>query len=520
MGTNLLMKKLRCGWTIASRISRALVFFFCASRLAAASDQIPAGGTFWIRLTDPVSSFQSVPGSRVRAILAESPRCDGVPIFPPGTVVEGVVKSVRSVGLGFRHETARLDLQFGRLISRSQTAVDFSARVSEVANARESVKNGIILGIHSTNTPQGRITSRLKHLPTWNPYSDWVLVAYRLAFPISPEPEIYFPAGTDMELQLSAPLPVADLTPSGSPHPDFTGSDAFVLDEMLASWPERTTTTKGQDADIVNLVFIGSREQVERAFQAAGWMSSDPATKGSVLRMFHAYLALNGYSRAPISKQLFQGQPSDSTWEKSLNSYGKRDHLRIWAERETWQGRPIWASASSRETGAVLSLSQRRFLHRVDSDLDAERDKVVRDLTLAGCVEAVHESPRAFVPQLSLNATGDELRTGGKVAVVSLKDCSGPILDPAPQATPMRPQPGNKFTRYIRMQVLGFRSDVWRGNIIYGGYDLGRMCITAMRRHKAATYKAKRVPAPSQGVQGTEKASSRSETCRSQTAED
>jgi hypothetical protein len=60
------------------------------------------------------------------------------------------------------------------------------------------------------------------------------------------------------------------------------------------------------------------------------------------------------------------------------------------------------------------------------------------------------------------------------------------------------------------MQVLGFRSDVWRGNIIYGGYDLGRMCITAMRRHKAATYKAKQVPAPSLGVQETEKASSRS----------
>src|SRR5215472_4230633 len=116
MGTNLLMKKLRCGWTIASGISRALVFLFCTSRVAVAWDQIPAGETFWIRLTDPVSSFKSAPGSRVRAILAQSPQCDGVPIFPPSTVVEGVVKSVRSVGLGFAHETARLDLQFGQLI--------------------------------------------------------------------------------------------------------------------------------------------------------------------------------------------------------------------------------------------------------------------------------------------------------------------------------------------------------------------------------------------------------------------
>jgi hypothetical protein len=72
----------------------------------------------------------------------------------------------------------------------------------------------------------------------------------------------------------------------------------------------------------------------------------------------------------------------------------------------------------------------------------------------------------------------------------------------------MRPQPGNKFTRYIRMQVLGFRSDVWRGNIIYGAYDLGRMCTEAMRRRKSAAYKAKQIPAAPVGAQETENASS------------
>src|SRR5215831_7263251 len=360
-------KRILCRWTVALTISRTLVFFFCADKLAVACDHIPAGATFWIRLIEPVSSFKSEPGSRVRAMVVESPRCDGVPVFPLGTEVEGVVKSARRVGLGFGHETARLDLQFGRLIPASKAPVDFSARVIEVANARESVKNGIIRGIQSTNTPQGRITSRLKHLPTWNPYTDWVLVAYRLAFPIAPEPEIYFPRGTDLQLQLSSPLSVADMTLSVSANPDFA-SDTFALDEMVGSWPNRTATSTGQDADIVNLVFIGSRQQVDSAFRAAGWLSSDPASKRSVLRMFHAFLALNSYSRAPVSKQLFQGQSSDSTWEKSLNSYGKRDHLRIWAEQETWQGRPIWASASSRETAAALSLWHRRFIHRVDSN--------------------------------------------------------------------------------------------------------------------------------------------------------
>jgi len=478
---------------LASVVSRALFLFFCTVWAAAACDQIPAGEAFWIRLVEPISSFKSKPGTPVRAIIAESPQCGGAPMFSRGTEVEGIVKSVASTGLGFRHETARLTLQFGRLIRDPDRPIEFRARVIDVANARESVKDGVIHGIQSTNTPQGRITSRLKHLPTWNPYSDWVLIVYRLAFPVSPEPEIFFPTGTDLQLQLAAPLAVAE-PPAAPPNRDFASSDTFVFNELVDSLPERTATPKGRDADIVNLMFIGTRQQLETAFQRAGWVGSDPASKRAVLRQFHAFITLNSYSRAPISKQLYQGQSSDSTWEKSLNSYGKRDHLRIWSEPQTWQGQPIWVAASSHESQAVLSFRRGKFLHHVDANLDAERDKVVRDLDLAGCVDALHGSPRPWVPELSLNPTGDELRTNGTVAVVRLKDCSSEsIFSGASDVSFMPSRPGNRFTRYIRTQVLSFRSDVWRGNIIHGGFDVGRMAIAALHRKYSRNYNAKRV---------------------------
>lgn len=477
-------------------ISRVLILLFCTNclRVAAACDQIPAGETFWVRLLDPVSSYRSKPGMRVHAILVESPRCDGVPMFSEGTRVEGVVKSARRVGLGFVHETAQLTVQFDRLFPDSGEPINVKAFVAEVANARELVKKGVIHGIRSTDTPQGRITSRLKHLPTWNPYSDWVLIVYRAAFPISPEPEIYFPPGTDLRLELSAPLPVAGLTPAGPANQDFDDSETFALDDMVGSLPARTSTVKGGDADIANLVFIGSPEQLQAAFHAAGWVPSDCTSKRSVLRQFHAFISFSNYSHAPISRQLLDGKDSDSTWEKSLDSYAKRDHLRIWSAPQTWQGQPIWVSASSRETGAVLSFRRRRFLHHVDANLDEERNKVVRDLTLAGCVEAVHDSPRPSVPESSQNATGDELRTNGAVAVVRLKDCRQPVFDNSSALSAMPSRPGNKVTRYIRAEVLSFRSDVWRGNIIYGAFDLGRMTVTALRRNHSRNYSAKQAP--------------------------
>ena len=81
-----------------------------------------------------------------------------------------------------------------------------SAEVEDVENAREQVKNGVIHGVLSSDTFQGRINSRLIHMPTLNPYSDLGLIVYKATFPIFPEPEIYYPVGTDIRLKLKTPV--------------------------------------------------------------------------------------------------------------------------------------------------------------------------------------------------------------------------------------------------------------------------------------------------------------------------
>src|SRR5665213_1956281 len=76
------------------------------------------------------------------AILIESLQCDGRPLFPHGTAVSGRVQSVRKVGMGFRHETAALELEFDLISPDDSSPITMHARVLDVDNARESVKNG------------------------------------------------------------------------------------------------------------------------------------------------------------------------------------------------------------------------------------------------------------------------------------------------------------------------------------------------------------------------------------------
>jgi hypothetical protein len=115
--------------------------------------------------------------------------------------------------------------------------------------------------------------------------------------------------------------------------------------------------------------------------------------------------------------------------------------------------------------------------------MDDGRAILVRDLRLAGCVAAVYYVQRPQMAHSAMNATGDAMRTDGSLAVVELKDCENPVFALASAAPPVQSRPRSKFARYLRMQVLSFRSDLIRGNILYGGFELTRLVVRARRSH-------------------------------------
>jgi LssY C-terminus len=471
-----------------------LVCGWCPSAVAQC-DSLKPEATLWVRLLQPVSSYSGKAGDRVLAVVIESPACEGTEAIDAGTLVEGKIKAARRVGMGLVHETATLRVDFDYLVTKDGKEIEISSQVEAIDNARETVKNGVIHGVNATDTPQGRITSRLKHLPTWNPYSDLTLVAFRAAFPVFPEPEIYLPRGTDLKLGLATELQIPEEL-RGLPQASSPDEIERATMEITApTLPERTTTRHGQAADFVNVALVGSREQMDQAFHAAGWEHGDRTSTRSVMREIHAFLAFKSYPRAPISRQLVDGEPASATWEKTLDSYEKREHLRVWARSDVIGGQTVWLGAMTRETGATLSLRQHKFIHHVEADVDEGRGMLVRDLSLAGCVAAVYFVDRPQMEHVAMNATGDAMRTDGSLAVVQLRDCENAVFErqAADAAALAASRPRSKFARYVRMQVLSFKSDVVRGNIVYGAFDLTRMAIRARRNHTQRVELARQV---------------------------
>jgi hypothetical protein len=465
-------------------LSLGLLLPAACLHLRAACDQAPAGQTFRIRLSQPVSSYSSKAGTAVQGVVVESPECDGTPLLLMGTVVEGRIESVQKVGMGFRHEAAALRLEFNWITPDGSASIEMHTRVLDVDNAREKVKDGVIHGIRSSDALQGRVLLRVTHFPVWDPTSYWISAFSNSVFPIAPEPEIYLPPGTDLSLELTEPLLIASPMAPVAQSREFDASEKEALAQKVRTFTERTYNTKGKQADVVNLVFIGSQQQLQDAFRVAGWRSSDTVSARSVLREMHAVFSMKNDPSLPMAQHLLDGMNSDWSLEKGFDSYEKRDHLRIWDVPDTWQGQPMWVSAATGETGAGWNIHNGKFVHHVQPNLDSERAKVVRDLVMAGCVGSAFSASRPDMPHELVGSTGTSMQTDGAVEVVQLKECQSLVPVDAELAAPIAARPRSKFARLFRTQVLSMRN-VWRNNIVYDAFDLSRAGVRAARKgHK------------------------------------
>jgi hypothetical protein len=466
------------------RLSWLFVLLVCPA-LCLACEQMPAGQTVWIRLTAPVSTYSAKVGDLVHGVVTEEVVCGEETIVPLGASVQGTVDSVRKVGLGFRHETAALKFEINQIEVAPDTTLFVAGEVASIDNAREEVSNGVVRGIRSTNTLQGTITSRFKYLPRLNPYPDLGLLVFKATFPIFPEPEIYLPAGADIEVKLVEPV----IKPPSVGTAATTQIDAMnpvELRSLVACLPERSTTESMITADVVNFAFIGSQEQLASAFEHAGWQTADPINRHSIARNVYAFLKNASYPNAPMRPFLLDGRDPDMNWQKSLNTYAQRDHMRVWEWEGTTSTGPVFLGTATHDKSAGISFKHHQFVHHIDVNIDKERSKIIRDLQAAGCVKGAYLVPRSGIAPSGFNNIGDPITTDSAIAVVELKDCHPVVPQLASDPEPAPFKPGNAVFRYLRRDVLTVRSDLWRANMIYATFDVLRMGFRAWK-HRGNT---------------------------------
>ena len=477
---------------------RTLLSCCCCAALALASmhalaESVSVGTRLEIRLKQPISSYATKKGARISGVLIAPLTEGGEMLLPLGTTVEGSVIEVRKVGLGVVHETARLQLQFDRVVLSDGEGVPLQCRITEVENARESVDaQGRIQGIRSTGTLSNRASGVLGSLAFGDPIAAIFTTAASASVLRFSEPEISLPAGTELIAELTAPIVLPKVDPIPVPPIAATAEEKKNLTDLVEELPFRTYTDKGHiPSDITNLIFIGSAGAVERAFAASDWVQVDSLTAESTYATIRSVAENQGYKSAPMSTLLLGGQAPAYAYAKTLNTFSKRHHLRIWASSLPWNGETVWTSSSTHDTGIGFSKKNKTFIHLIDTHIDNERAKVVNDLIFTGCVSHVQLVARSWIPKDAKNGTGEDLITDGRIAVLQLNDCRT-LQDKTQLASNTVPVHGNRAERVSRQTTLTLKNNILRDNV-------GVMAYTGIRTG-ISEFKRKDTPRPQRSM--------------------
>jgi len=391
-----------------------------ALALPALAVEVPAGTELQVRLKTKIASNTSKTNDPVETTVIAPVTVKGALAIPAGVALHGVVTAASAA----TDPTVRatLSLEF-REIEMGGQRMQVHTLLTGVENARESVNDkGEIQGILANETLSSRMDSGISKVAEKYSSFGGLLNAAKSAVFKESEGDISYDSGVEMDLKLTAGLTLPGAPPPGPDAALQPVTDRQALIDLVNQQPfQSRAQNPPKPSDVTTLMFIGSQEQVQDAFTDAGWSQASKLGEKSKLETFRAIAEDRGYKEAPVSILFLDGRPPDMVFEKLNNTFSKRHHLRIWLRPDQYQGQPVWVCAATHDTGIDFSAKDRTFIHKIDPQIDMERSKVVNDLLLTGKVQSLLMVDRPNVPQHGQNATGDNLNTDAKMAVVVLK---------------------------------------------------------------------------------------------------
>ena len=197
-----------------------------------------------------------------------------------------------------------------------------------------------------------------------------------------------------------------------------------IDNNLFAKVPRRVADQDGNPGDMVNFLILGSESAMQRVFTTAGWVKVDSDVKDTVLHGIIGSLSKESYLTMPMSPLYLFGRPQDYGWAHAepISVVASRNHLRIWKAPFTVDGQMLWVGAATHDIGFERDQRNNGITHKIDPDIDLERNYVEKTLASTGFVTEISY----FLPnnpmQEAKTATGGTFHSNGKVLVLKLAD--------------------------------------------------------------------------------------------------
>ena len=216
------------------------------------------------------------------------------------------------------------------------------------------------------------------------------------------------------------PVESADLTKANQIH--------SRLNEMLTYLPPRALDGDGREGDMINLVFIAKEQDVQRVFARAGWVEVD---KFKLATCWHLLWQRKHYVKLPMNTLYVFGRRQDYAYAMPDPAaiVARRHHLRIWKTDYEMNGAPIWVGAATYDVAIQIEMRKFQIIHRIDPDVDAEREFIARNLTDIHLVTQVKYLSSVAPVFRAQTARGEPYHSDSRILLLDFTSSQTPGLE-------------------------------------------------------------------------------------------
>ncbi|MGC1998968.1 MAG: LssY C-terminal domain-containing protein, partial [Candidatus Acidiferrales bacterium] len=196
---------------------------------------------------------------------------------------------------------------------------------------------------------------------------------------------------------------------------------------LLREIPRRVSDPQGNPGDMVNILIVGTQDQVLKVFGAAGWVHVDSSVQDTVLNAITDSLEKKDYLTMPMSTLFLFHRAQDYGFAHAepVRVAMSRNHLRVWKSPYEVEGRPLWCIAATHDIGFERDERNKSITsvtHKIDPAIDGEREYVNDTLSSTGLViQRTHVTPPNALTEAK-TATGGTFHSDGRILILILKE--------------------------------------------------------------------------------------------------
>lgn len=196
-----------------------------------------------------------------------------------------------------------------------------------------------------------------------------------------------------------------------------------VPPDLFDKIPRRVNDESGNKGDMVNFLIIGPEDKMKETFQQGGWVLVDKTKQDAILHAALSTLSNKTYTEMPMSELSLFGRSQDFGFARAepVQVVESRNHLRVWKAPFDFDGQTVWVGAATHDIGFEKDQRNGNVTHKIDPNVDLERDFVGSTLGNTGLLAAsTYALPKDPI-QTAMTATGGSFHSDGRVLVMELK---------------------------------------------------------------------------------------------------